>query len=50
MGQAIQIGVFILVSLLGTLWRPSILSLHILDLFTMIDVLKDIFAAIGLSL
>lgn len=49
-GQAIQIGVFILVSILGTVWRPSLLSLHILDLFSMIDVLKDIFAAIALSL
>lgn len=49
-GQAIQIAVFILVSVLGTLWKPYILSIHILDLFSMIDVLKDIFAAIALTL
>lgn len=49
-GQFIQIAVFILVSVLGTVWWPSLLSLHILDLFSMIDVLKDIFAAIALSM
>lgn len=48
--QFMQLAVFILVSVLGTFYQPYLFSLHILDLFSMIDVLKDIFAAIAISL
>lgn len=46
----LQVVMFILVSVLGTFYEPYLFSIHILDIFSMIDMLKDIFAAIAASL
>ena len=48
--QAIQIMVVIFVSILGTFYEPYLFTIHFLEIFSMIDVLKDIFAAIAVSI